>query len=198
MTLASASFSRPRSDHFVTRQGGQTVSSIDIGISAALNALHIQQHACFTDDDPSHSEWVCQCDGSGAYFCGFDIGSPPRLGWACAGVPPVAHAAFHSFVGVAEDPHARERIDQVPARTAPPTGILGSSQPSATARESFSACLSRVQRLQPAAFSSPPNAYCARYTTDIYPTGIYRQGGLDRRATQQIGRKASSLWRGLA
>ena len=56
MTLASASFSRPRSDHFVTRQGCQTVRSINIAISAALNALHIQQDACFADDDLNHSE----------------------------------------------------------------------------------------------------------------------------------------------
>ena len=56
MTLASASFSRPRSDHFVTRQGCQTVRSINIAISAALNALHVQQDACSAGDDPNHPE----------------------------------------------------------------------------------------------------------------------------------------------
>ena len=54
MTLASVSFSGPRSDHFVTRQGCQTVRSINIAISAARSALHVQQHARFAGDDLNH------------------------------------------------------------------------------------------------------------------------------------------------
>ena len=60
MTLASASFSRPRSDHFVTRQGCRTVRSINIAIRAALNALHVQQDACFAGDDLNHPELASQ------------------------------------------------------------------------------------------------------------------------------------------
>jgi hypothetical protein len=56
MTLASASFSRPRSNHFVTRQGCQTVKLVNIAISAALNALHIQQYAYFAGDALDHPE----------------------------------------------------------------------------------------------------------------------------------------------
>jgi hypothetical protein len=60
MTLASASFSRPRSDHFVTRRGCQTVRSINIAISAAIDALHVQQEACFAGDDLNHPELASQ------------------------------------------------------------------------------------------------------------------------------------------
>jgi hypothetical protein len=60
MTLASASFSRPRSDHFVTRQGCRTMR-INIAISAALNALHIQQDACLAHCDMNHSKSARHC-----------------------------------------------------------------------------------------------------------------------------------------
>ena len=56
MTLASASFSRPRSDHFVTPQGCQTLRSMNVATSAARSALHIQQCACFGGDDLNHPE----------------------------------------------------------------------------------------------------------------------------------------------
>jgi hypothetical protein len=57
MTLARASSSRPRSDQFVTQQGCQTVKQVIIAISADLNALQIQQDACFTHYDMNHSEF---------------------------------------------------------------------------------------------------------------------------------------------
>ena len=42
---------------FVTQQGCQTVKQVIIAISADLNALQIQQDACFTRYDMNHSEF---------------------------------------------------------------------------------------------------------------------------------------------
>ena len=51
-----------KSDRSVTRQGCQTVRPVNIAISAALNALYIQQYTCFADDDLDHSEFARHCE----------------------------------------------------------------------------------------------------------------------------------------
>jgi hypothetical protein len=92
MTLASASLSRPRSDHFVTRQGCQTVRLKNTAISAALNLLHVQQDECLAGDDLKHSEAVRHCGRSNR------IAFPQNLVAPCSGHEGKGTASAYSLL----------------------------------------------------------------------------------------------------